>query len=183
MLLTTDESYLMTLTLADEVMSRIYGSVRSNAEYIATAIGCGFRCNALDVQGVREKLRAGRHLVDLPDISPGEESHFLLTTILQYEEWKDQVYLQASQGTSGEPVHRKPPAPVKRQSHKDPRAERARTRDGAKRRPGASAKVATPRAGGGAEPETPPSAKKPTSEDPFQIYTREERRAHYKKMK
>ena len=72
---------------------------------------------------------------------------------------------------------------MERQAHKNPRAEKKKTRDIAKRRPGDSAKTPAPRAGGGAEPETPPSAKKPTSEDPFKIHTTEEWRAHYKKMK
>ena len=55
-LLTTDEGYLMTITLADDVMNRVYGSVRPKAESIVGAMRCGFRCNVLDVPGVREKM-------------------------------------------------------------------------------------------------------------------------------
>ena len=68
MLLTTDEGYLMTITLADEAVSHVYGSTCSKAGSIVTAMGCGLRYNALDVQGVREKLRVGGHRVELPDI-------------------------------------------------------------------------------------------------------------------
>ena len=70
-LLTTDEGYLMTITLADDVMNRVYGSVRSKAESIVTAMGCGLRCAVLDVSGVREKMREGGYRLDLPDVSPG----------------------------------------------------------------------------------------------------------------
>ena len=56
-LLTTDEGYLMTIPLAGDVMSRVYGSVRSKAESIITTMGCGLRCAVLDVPIVRENMR------------------------------------------------------------------------------------------------------------------------------
>ena len=173
----------MTIALADEIMGSACGSVHSKAKSIVTAMGCGLRCNALDVEGVREKLRAGGHRVDLPDISPEGESYFVLETVFEYEQWKDLVYLRSSRRTSGEPGQRRPPASLGRKSHKDPRAEKEKTRGGAKRRPGDNTKTTAPRAGGDTEPETPSPPKKPTSEDPFKIYTREGWRTHYEKMK
>ena len=40
-----------------------------------------------------------------------------------------------------------------------------------------------PRAGGEAEPVAPAKPRKPASEDPFKIYSRNGGRAHYEKMK
>ena len=96
MLLVSDEGFLMTIALVDEVVSRAYGAVRSKAGTIVTAMGCGLRCNALDVEDVCEKIRLRGHRVGLPDISTGGESHFVLAAILEYESWKDQVYLRSS---------------------------------------------------------------------------------------
>ena len=112
----------MAIALADEAVSRAYGAGRSKAESTVTAMGCGLRCNALDVGDVREKLRLGGHRVDLPDISPGGESHFVLATILEYESWKEQVYLRSSRRRSDKPDHTRPSAPVDRKSHKEQRA-------------------------------------------------------------
>ena len=69
--LTSDEGFLMTIALAGEAISRAYGAARSKAESIVTAMGCGLRYNAIDVDGIHEKLRMGGHRVDLPDIRPG----------------------------------------------------------------------------------------------------------------
>ena len=57
MLLTSDEGFLMTVVLADEVMSRAYGAVRAKAGAIVTGMRCGPVCSALEVEDVRDKLR------------------------------------------------------------------------------------------------------------------------------
>ena len=80
---TTDEGYLMTIALTDD-MSRVYGSVRSKSESIVTAMGCGIRCAVLDVPGVHKKMREGGYQLDLSDVSPGGESHFILKDVLEY---------------------------------------------------------------------------------------------------
>ena len=86
----------MTIPLAGDVMNRVYGSVRSKAESIVTAMGCGLRCNVIDVQGAREKMRVGECRVDLSDVSPGGESRFILEDVPEYERWKDDVHLRSS---------------------------------------------------------------------------------------
>ena len=101
-LLTADEGYLMTITLADDVMNRVYGSARSKTESIITAMGCGLRCNVLDVPGVREKMREGGYRLDLPDVSPGGESRFILEDVLECERRKDDAHPCSSRmGSSG----------------------------------------------------------------------------------
>ena len=107
----------------------------------------------------------------------------MLTTTLEYKNWKDQVFIRSSRRRSGEPDHTRPAAPIDRKPRKDPRADNEKTTDGTKRKSGDNTKAAAPRAGGGTEPGTPSPSRKPASEDPFKIYTRKERRAHYEKMK
>ena len=110
----------MTITLASDVMSRAYGSVRSQAESIVVRMGCGIRCSALDADNVRSKIKEGGYRLNLPDVSPGGESHSILEHVLEYERCQDEVHLRASRmGPSGSPRRRQAP-PTGRQVRKDP---------------------------------------------------------------
>ena len=99
-LLTTGGGVLMSINLADQAMSRNYGALRAKAEAIITGLGVSLRCTALDATGVRPKPQEGKHRVDLPDISPGRESNFVLARTLDHKNHRDQVFIHESRGRS-----------------------------------------------------------------------------------
>ena len=94
----------MSISLADQVMSRNYGALRTKADAITTGLGVSLRCTALKLGlnaiGVRLKLQEGKHRVDLPDISRGGGSDFVLARTLDHENHKDQVFILESRRRS-----------------------------------------------------------------------------------
>ena len=95
-LLITDGGVLMTIELTDQIVSRNYGATRARAEGTITALGLALRCTAVDAKHVREKLESGGYQTVLPDVSPGGESHFVLSRALEQETHRHRVYMRAS---------------------------------------------------------------------------------------
>ena len=154
-LFTTDEGHIMTIPLASDVMSRVYGSVRSQAESIVVQMGCGVRCSVLDADNVRSKMKEGGYRLKFPDVSPGGESHSILEHVLEYKRWQDEVHVRASRMGSSGPSSRRQTPPTDRQVRKDPRSDKMKSKDEGKKRPDEGIKPTVPRAGGGTDPAKP----------------------------
>ena len=55
-ILTTDGGVLVSISLADQVMSRNYGALSAKAEAIITGMGVSLQCTTLDAIDVRQEL-------------------------------------------------------------------------------------------------------------------------------
>ena len=189
-LLTSDGGVIMNNILADEIMNRTYCVLCGRAEAITIELRIPLRTTALDPVRVQKLLRVGSQRVDPSDIRPGGESCHILERVLANESHEDQIHIRESRSRADKAAESKKNAPS---DMKPPGAERPRppragggespmSRSGNNKGMG-SGRPKVPRAGGDGLPSrVTPRGEKLAGGDPFKIYSRAERTAHYKKM-